>query len=187
MRKCVIAIDFDGTIVESGAGLKILWLRKLARDVINKWARQGCHIVIWTCREGELLDQAVNFLDKHGVTHHEVNDNTTHPKKSKKIHADIFIDDKGLWTNNPIDWAEADHLIEVKVNKFKDDQLKRQTDALKGKSIKIPMGCYNEIREYIIDKVANTESTEKEYDTFLGWLNSMSTAEVNHINSQDNE
>jgi hypothetical protein len=63
----VIGIDFDGTIVTE-QWPKIGRLRWLAKKRINWMQHKRKHIlVLVTCREGELLEQADRFLMDHGI------------------------------------------------------------------------------------------------------------------------
>jgi len=97
MRRPIIAIDFDGTIVEN-AYPKIGKLRKGAAQAINSiasWAK----IVIWTCRYlPSDLETMKNFLVYHGITFDGVNENTgtVDFRPSPKIFYDVLVDDRNL-------------------------------------------------------------------------------------------
>ena len=94
-----LAVDFDGTIVENRfpeIGKPILF----AFESLKKLQEEGHRLILWTYRSGEKLDEAVEFCKKHGLTFYAINksypeeefDNTI----SRKILADIFIDDRNL-------------------------------------------------------------------------------------------
>lgn len=100
MRKPIIAIDFDGTIVEHKFP-EIGELLPYAKEVINKLF-QSSVIIIWTCRnEKETPNEfaaMVKFLEDNGIPYHYINEN--YPENGflpePKIYADIYIDDRNL-------------------------------------------------------------------------------------------
>jgi len=97
-----IAVDFDGTIVEHKYP-KIGKEKPFAIDTLRKLASQGHKIILWTAREGELLEQAVNFCKERGLTFYAVNGDTPSTGLSfpngvstTKLIADVYIDDRNL-------------------------------------------------------------------------------------------
>jgi len=95
----IIAVDFDGTIVEHkypAIGKE----RYFAFETLKMLERDGHQLILWTYREGDLLRDAVDFCKAHGVTFYAVN--SSYPGEeltkgeSRKIHADIFIDDRNI-------------------------------------------------------------------------------------------
>ena len=96
----IIAVDFDGTIVEH-AYPKIGRERPFAITTLKKLQEEGHHqIILWTVREGDLLDEAVEFCRQRGLEFYAVNSNYPDEipdlKVSRKIAADLFIDDCNL-------------------------------------------------------------------------------------------
>jgi len=96
----MIAIDFDGTIADD-AYPGIGDMMPGAGEVINRLYDSGYIIVIWTCREGELQKQAEKWLFDHGIKYHYFNANipgqtTKYGYDSRKIGADVFIDDRNI-------------------------------------------------------------------------------------------
>lgn len=95
-----IAVDFDGTIVEHkypAIGKE----RPFAIDTLKSLAEKGHKIILWTSREGELLDSAIRFCKDRGLVFYAVN--STYPEDSlfkkdqpRKIVADIYVDDRNL-------------------------------------------------------------------------------------------
>ncbi len=95
----IIAVDFDGTIVEHAypaIGKPI----PFAIDVLKKLQIE-CHhqLILWTVREDELLKEAVEYCRAQGLEFYAVN--RSYPEEdidtfSRKINADIFIDDRNL-------------------------------------------------------------------------------------------
>lgn len=96
----VYAIDFDGTICKSE------WpgLGPANEDVIRYIKRiqsYGNKIILWTCRTGKMLEDAVNFCREHGLYFDAVNENLPecielYGGDSRKICADVYIDDKSV-------------------------------------------------------------------------------------------
>lgn len=92
-----IAVDFDGTIVEDEypkIGKPILF----AFDTLKKLQEKGHRLILWTYRHGKALDEAVAFCEAHGIVFYAVNksfpEEEFDPKYSRKINADMFIDDR---------------------------------------------------------------------------------------------
>lgn len=98
----IIAVDFDGTIVEHKYP-KIGKEKPFAIDTLRKLASQGHKIILWTAREGELLDQAIAFCKERGLTFYAVNGDTPtsglnfqNKVSTTKLVADVYIDDRNL-------------------------------------------------------------------------------------------
>lgn len=95
----IIAIDFDGTIVADKYP-EIGELMPGAHAVINLLYTKGHYIIINTCRTGDHLAAALNFLHEKRIKFDIVNDN--HPDLTKqygvtrKVFADVYIDDRNL-------------------------------------------------------------------------------------------
>lgn len=94
-----IAVDFDGTIVDHkypDIGAEKLF----AFQTLKKLQGIGCQLILWTFRSGKELDEAVAYCKKNGIEFYAVNKN--YPEEvwedsvSRKINADIYIDDKNL-------------------------------------------------------------------------------------------
>ena len=59
----VIAVDFDGTLVENGD--YPLARNPIIKNIqyIKKMKSEGHKIILWTCREKESLENAIKFCD----------------------------------------------------------------------------------------------------------------------------
>lgn len=94
-----IAVDFDGTIVEDDYP-KVGRAQLFAFDTLLKLQEQGHRLILWTYRSGQKLDDAVSFCKENGITFYAVNksfpEEVFDPKYSRKINADIFIDDRNV-------------------------------------------------------------------------------------------
>ena len=114
----IIAVDFDVTLVENkypeiGKPLSGFTDDTLFNELIALRER-GVKVILWTSRLGKELENAVNFCKSMGLEFDAVNDDlkeikdefdsykewqkTKYPE-CRKVHADIYIDDKAL-TNN---------------------------------------------------------------------------------------
>ena len=95
-----IAVDFDGTIVEHrypAIGPE----RPFAIDTLKRLREERHRLILWTVREGRLLDEAVRFCQQRGLTFYAVNSNypeesPRHENYTRKLQADLFIDDRNL-------------------------------------------------------------------------------------------
>jgi len=110
----VIAIDFDGTIVEN-AYPGIGKLKPNAVQIINKLKEEGHSIIINTCRSGIFEGNAAVFLNHVGIKYDYVNSNLPYriehyEADTRKISADLYIDDKNL-LGIPEDWDDIYKLI----------------------------------------------------------------------------
>ena len=98
MKKLVLCIDFDGTIVEHQYP-KIGPLRKDAYKVIRQLKRDGHIIIIWTCRSDTYdLPPMKKFLEENRIPYDYINENshTIAFKPHPKVYADVYIDDHNL-------------------------------------------------------------------------------------------
>lgn len=100
MRSYIIAVDFDGTVVDDGYP-KIGKPKLFAFETLKQLAAQGHRLVLWTYRSGKELEEAVEFCRENGVEFYAVNSSFEgeifdQEKQSRKINADIFIDDRNL-------------------------------------------------------------------------------------------
>ena len=97
----IIAIDFDGTIVEHRYP-KIGDEIPFATDTLKMLIKDGHQLILWTVREGELLQEAVDWCHARGVDFWAVNKDYPEEEKeknnhfSRKIKADMFIDDRNF-------------------------------------------------------------------------------------------
>lgn len=96
-QSLTIAVDFDGTIVEHEYP-KIGRERLFAFQTLKAIADEGHHLVLWTIREGKLLEEAVVYCRENGIEFYAVNE--SYPGEgfkqgqSRKVNADVFIDDR---------------------------------------------------------------------------------------------
>ena len=108
-----IAVDFDGTIVEHrypAIGPEL----PFAIDTLKYLCAKRHKLILWTVREGQLLDEAVAYCKNRGLEFYAVNKNypeekETHEGYSRKLQADLFIDDRNL--GGLPDWGEIYRML----------------------------------------------------------------------------
>ena len=96
----IIAVDFDGTIVEHkypNIGNEL----PFATSTLRMLASQQHRLILWTVRRGRLLEEAVEWCRNRGVEFYAVNKNFPEEVIEgencfAKINADLFIDDRNL-------------------------------------------------------------------------------------------
>ena len=110
MDKKIIAVDFDGTLSRArwpGVGVpNFLLIHKLI-----ELQKAGHKIILWTCREGEALHNAIEWCKEMNLVFDAVNDNLPEVKElygnnSRKISCDIYIDDKSCIP----EWDECENV-----------------------------------------------------------------------------
>lgn len=75
----------------------------------EKRKAEGARLILWTNREGDLLEEAVEWCRERGLEFDTVNANLPelielYKNDCRKINADIYIDDKAV---NPIPYRQA--------------------------------------------------------------------------------
>lgn len=97
----IIAVDFDGTIVEHRypeIGKEV----PFAIETLKKLTKEGHRLILWSVREGKLLEEAVEWCHQRGLNFYAVNKDfpEENPEKnlhySRKLKAEMFIDDKNI-------------------------------------------------------------------------------------------
>ncbi|MBQ8672831.1 MAG: hypothetical protein IJ511_02065 [Bacteroides sp.] len=114
-----IAVDFDGTIVEHkypAIGRE----RPFAIETLKKLAAEHHKLILWSVREGKLLDEAVEFCRERGLEFYAVNRDYPEEEKglnnhfSRKLKVDLFIDDRNL--GGVPDWGTIYEMIHYKLS-----------------------------------------------------------------------
>ncbi len=115
----VIAVDFDGTIVEHkhpAIGKEMLF----AFATLKALQQKGHKLILWTIRTGPLLDEAVEYCKKNGVEFYAVNKNYPEEELSdrtaRKVNADVFIDDRAI--GGFIGWSEVWQMLHPEGGSF---------------------------------------------------------------------
>ena len=96
----IVAVDFDGTLCEENwpnIGEPNTNLLQYLLFIQTK----GAKLILWTCRCGEKLTEAIEWCKGYGLIFDAVNENLPESVErfgsdSRKIYADLYIDDKSL-------------------------------------------------------------------------------------------
>ena len=95
----IIAVDFDGTLCEH----MYPEIGNAKNDIIDKLIdlqlQRKIKLILWTCRDGIMLEKAVEWCKQKGLFFDAVNDDLPEIKasftyKSHKVYADIYLDDR---------------------------------------------------------------------------------------------
>ena len=102
----IIAVDFDGTLCvnrfpEIGEPNFILV------EILRELRKQGHKVILWSCREGSQLDDAVGWCKTLGLEFDAINQNIPETievfgSDCRKVYADTYLDDRnetppGMW------------------------------------------------------------------------------------------
>ena len=107
-------MDFDGTIVTHeypAIGEEL----PFATETLRMLARDGHQLILWSVREGRLLQEAVDWCKERGVEFWAVNRDYPEEKVennnhfSRKLKADLFIDDRNV--GGLLEWGQIYHMI----------------------------------------------------------------------------
>lgn len=115
-KELILCIDFDGTIVNHDFPA-IGKIKPYAKEIINKFYKEGFFIIIWTCRYlNNEVQSMKDFLDSTGIKYDSINEN--HPGISfqpyPKVFAHWYIDDRDLYCNE-INWLDIYKKVHEKI------------------------------------------------------------------------
>lgn len=131
----IIAVDFDGTIVEHkypAIGREI----PFAIETLKKLQAERHKLILWSVREGRLLDEAVQFCRERGLEFYAVNRDYPEEEKrqnnhySRKLKADVFIDDRNV--GGLPDWGTIYEMVTRKLtyedllNRYEEEEESRK-------------------------------------------------------------
>lgn len=129
-----IAVDFDGTIVEHQypeIGKEVIF----AFQTLRALQEQGHQLILWTYRSGKELDDAVEYCRRNGIEFYAVN--SSYPEEefdedydSRKIDADIFIDDRNI--GGLPSWGEIYQMINPDEKPSLEQEIKSLTRTKRG-------------------------------------------------------
>lgn len=91
----IIAVDFDNTLFD-GKQVNVALINRLKHE-----QRKGSTVILWTCRDGRRISEALSILQQNGFKPNLVNENAPETIKKlgynpRKVLADAYIDDKNI-------------------------------------------------------------------------------------------
>lgn len=100
----VYAVDFDKTLNLAEKYPKLGEPNVELFEFLKARRAAGDKIILWTCREGELLKAAVKYCNRHGLYFDAINDNLPENvdywnNNCRKAWAHYYIDDRNLHSN----------------------------------------------------------------------------------------
>lgn len=123
-----IAVDFDGTIVTHeypNIGKEI----PFAIQTLKLLQKDGHKLILWSVREGKLLNEAVQWCRERGLEFYAINrdypeeETNNSNNYSRKLKVDIWIDDRNI--GGLPDWGIIYRII--KENKTYEEILNEDT------------------------------------------------------------
>lgn len=115
----ILAIDFDGTLVEGK-------FPKIGRDLgglfwLSQLKALGCEMILWTCRVDQRLEEAIDWLALHGYSDiitkvNERADAMQWPDDPRKVFANFYVGDRTLGAplvkgTHHYDWEKAGPML----------------------------------------------------------------------------
>lgn len=96
----IVAIDFDGTLCQD-IFPEIGKAHNNVIQIVKEYKRYGWKIILWSCRNGKALDEAVEWCKNQGLEFDAVNENIPEVKKmfggdTRKIFANAYVDDRNV-------------------------------------------------------------------------------------------
>lgn len=122
----IIAVDFDGTLCENMYP-EIGKPNGVLIDELKVRKNNGAKIILWTCRVGDQLEQAIDWCRDHGLVFDAVNQNLPEIVESfggdcRKVFAHEYIDDRNSGMGNSLircvcDSSKSD-AFDLKLNEY---------------------------------------------------------------------
>ncbi len=111
----IIAVDFDGVLCESRFP-EIGPANDRMVSAVQQLIGAGHEVILWTCRTGDRLTEALEWCGERGLEFCAVNRNapsnrerfeSEYPQPSPKVYADLYVEDHDVM------WRRADRLYGV--------------------------------------------------------------------------
>lgn len=105
----ILAVDFDGTLFTRDSNYDPLSVGKPIRKnikLVKEYKASGYKLILWTCRNNESLDLAIEACKERGIIFDAINENLPEikekedkmfGKESRKIYATYYLDDKNVY------------------------------------------------------------------------------------------
>lgn len=129
----VVAVDFDGTLAVTRFPQIIAPIPETIR-YCKKLKRYGAVLILYTCRKGKDLQDAVDWCREQGLTFDYINENTRENIETyggidtRKICADVYIDDKAVNPKQEKMWKAKE---EIWMSRIRELYKNRVTAAVK--------------------------------------------------------
>lgn len=117
----VIAVDFDGTIVEHkfpNIGQECPG----ALVYLRRWKAEGINLILWTMRDCAYLADAVEWCKHRRITFDAVNNGIGDREwtTSNKAYADVYIDDMAIGcpmidSRRMVDWSRVGPMVDKRL------------------------------------------------------------------------
>lgn len=97
----IYAVDFDKTLNMADTYPDLGTPNMELIGFLKNVQKEGDKVILWTCREGERLEEAVRFCEENGLRFDAINNNLRenidfYKNNSRKVFAHHYIDDKNL-------------------------------------------------------------------------------------------
>lgn len=94
----IAAVDFDGLLVKNEFP-EIGEIRQPMFNAVKSLQENGWKIILWSCRTGDMLKDAVEFCVQHGLVPDAVNENLKEVQEyfggdTRKVFANMYLDDR---------------------------------------------------------------------------------------------
>ena len=92
----IIGYDFDDTIFPSNFDYAITYVEEVRQLLRDLKSTGKCRFILITCREGDALREAEQFLHSNQLPYNSLNANLADsiPTNPRKVYCNIMIDDK---------------------------------------------------------------------------------------------
>ena len=130
-----IAVDLAGTRVNHEYP-KIGKELPFATETLKMLIKEHHKLILWTVREGALLDEAVNWCRERGVEFYAINKDYPEERQewnnhfSRKLKVDMWIDDRNI--GGLPDWGQIYQMIHY--NKTWHDIMREERRSLRGEN-----------------------------------------------------
>ena len=170
-RETILAVDFDGTVVPHdfpNIGDPLDGAIQTLKDLKNA----GYTLIMWTCRESHYLVDAINCCRAQGIEFRSINHNTNEDEwaGSRKIYADVYIDDKNV--GGFIGWDKIRKILLPTIN---DKGVIYDIYSIKENHVGLPVKIY----EYKPELIGNKDLVEVLGDWLRSTLNDPPTILLN--------
>lgn len=113
----IYAVDFDGTLCNN-IYPKIGSAKQEVIDKLIKLKEEDNKLILWTCRTGEELENAVAWCTEKGLEFDSVNENLEEVKEeydedSRKVVATYYLDDKALTIDDFLEEQEVNNMSKL--------------------------------------------------------------------------